>query len=132
MYQRPTSTTYNALELRELVGPVSTQYACVSCDSTVLAPDEILQGKVEALGISFNFAGCQNFDTVRVEGPPSQSPFLFFELDRSSGTESGTQWEGTGPDFPFAWDPSSYEIVVTLIESDGTESSPCPGMLTIQ
>ncbi len=124
-YAKPTMITYHREEIMDLIGPVKTQY-CASCSDVTASPSSFVQGKTFHAGdpfqVSVNTGGCTAFQQVEIS-ISGTSPFIFFQFDRSDGSESGNIWSIDIIDFQVLDDRGDYPVVVTLLDGQGGSAS---------
>ena len=136
-YQKPNAVIYNKEDVLELMGPVKTQYlpqdeACLSCNNVSLSPSAVLQGKVvEQMGVSVGTLNCPDFAKVQITVPGS-SPFIYYELDRSEGSESPSGWSAPLEGFQFLGERGSYQVEVVLMNADSSSGERCYTTIELQ
>ena len=133
-YKKPGIVEYSREEILEMLGPVKTQYVepeCLSCSEAQMRPSAILQGKVLRVSFSVRTTACPRYQRIRVSVPGS-SPFIYYEFNKSDGVVSGDRWSVNVDDFQYLGERGNYDVLITLIDSQGNQGSPCSTTLTIE
>ena len=127
-YKRARLVQYSPGDLRELIGPVKTQYAPCDACAVDLPQAEYLQVKPDqTLDIRVDTFGCENFAQVRLEVPGEPTT----TVPVSAGSWVNGEWVYSLSGLQFVVAPGDYPVVVTLIDEFGNENAVCSALLTV-
>jgi len=122
MYTCPQVTRYTSDGLKDLLGPVETQYC--GLDSITVLPDTFPFGKGD-ITVTLNgvVVTCPEFSDIQMVLIDSQNNVLDTStFVPSDGQIQGANWTLTSYDFGFIPDRGTYRIEVTVTDSNNCSS----------
>ena len=126
MYTKPMISTYSGKSLRDLIGPVETQYCECELNGVDVTPDIFLCCDQTDVTITLNgvVATCPDFSNVNIRLiDPTGTQLTNDDFSPADGMTSGSDWMLPVYDFSgIIPDPGMYTIRVTVTAEEGCSS----------
>lgn len=131
MYARPEVTKYSPDGLKDLLGPVETQYCAL--DSATVTPEVLLQGKrTPAVTLNGVALTCPAFNNIHMRLVDSNSMVLDTEsFIPADGQLQGSNWTTIYDFSNIILDPGTYTIEVTVTDSNNRSSDPVSASISV-